>query len=175
MGQNRFGSTKVVAQLICRTKTSLGARVFSKSINVSYRCCFQIQQNNGRRSGCRRRDVTDKAAGFVQPDRPEQGPPGHPQDVASVPTRPPRRRPKEALEGPLLLRLARRQVPRPVPPHRPPLLSPPPPPSPSLPPLPLRLPPHHAPRVARHRRPQVRQVLPLDSKDFASLFCFLEE
>jgi hypothetical protein len=58
---------------------------------------------------------------------------------------------------------------------RPPLLSSPSPPSPSLPLLLLRFYPHHAPRVTRHRRASVRQILSLDSKVFASLFCFLEE
>jgi hypothetical protein len=58
---------------------------------------------------------------------------------------------------------------------QPPLLSSPSTPSPSLPLLLLCFPPHHAPRVARHRRAPVRQILSLDSKVFASLFCFLEE
>ncbi|KAG4378518.1 hypothetical protein GLYMA_17G055766v4 [Glycine max] len=98
---------------------------------------------------------------MLQENHQRQIPPPPPQIMApvAVPT-PLRRRRQEALEGSLLLHVALRQAPRPIRSRRSPLLSPSVPPPLRLPTVLLHLPPHHAPRVVRHRCAATRQVLP---------------
>lgn len=98
---------------------------------------------------------------MLQENHSRQIPPPPPEIMAPVAVPAPlRRRCQEALEGPLLLHVALRQAPRPIRPRRSPLLSPIIPPPLRLPTVLLHLPPHHAPRVVRHRCAATRQVLP---------------